>query len=90
MRLFFTPVPSVLELYFSLIYESYALLRNFSTDILSTEQDYEIEMNAYYLFSKTRSLFVLYCAKLFKLSPVLFLKLIREILLIPCPCFYFL
>ena len=47
MRLFFTPVPSILEFYFSLIYELYALLSDFSTYVLTAEQDYEIEMNAY-------------------------------------------
>ena len=47
MRLFFAPVPSILEFYFSLIYELYALLSDFSTYILTAEQDYEIEMNAY-------------------------------------------
>ena len=51
MRFFSTPVPSILELYFSLVYESYALLSDFSTYILPTEQDYEIEMNAYLLVS---------------------------------------
>jgi hypothetical protein len=47
MRSFSTPVPSTLELYFSLVYEFYALLSDFYTYILSTEQDYEIKMNAY-------------------------------------------
>ena len=46
-RSFSAPTPSILELYFSLIYEFYALLSDFSTYILSAEQDYEIEMNAY-------------------------------------------
>ena len=41
------PAPTILELYFSLIYEFYALLSDFTTYILSAEQDYEIEMNAY-------------------------------------------
>ena len=44
---FSTTVPTILELYFSLTYESRALLSDFSTYILSAEQDYEIEMNAY-------------------------------------------
>ena len=48
MRSFFSaPVPTILELYFSLIYEFYALLSDFTTYILSAEQDYESEMNAY-------------------------------------------
>ena len=47
MRSFSTPVPTILELYFSLTYEFHALLGDFSTYILSAEQDYEIEMNAY-------------------------------------------
>ena len=45
--LFSTTVPIILELYFSLTYESRALLSDFSTYILTAEQDYEIEMNAY-------------------------------------------
>jgi len=44
---FSTTVPTILELYFSLTYESRALLSDFSTYILSAEQDYEIKMNAY-------------------------------------------
>ena len=47
MRSFSSPVPIILELYFSLTYESRALLSDFSTYILTAEQDYEIEMNAY-------------------------------------------
>ena len=47
MRSFSTPVPIILELYFSLTYEFRALLSDFSTYILSAEQNYEIEMNAY-------------------------------------------
>ena len=47
MHSFSTPVPIILELYFSLIYEFHAILSDFSTYILSAEQDYEIEMNAY-------------------------------------------
>ena len=39
--------PLFWELYFSLTYESRALLSDFSTYILSAEQNYEIEMNAY-------------------------------------------
>ena len=44
---FSTTVPTILELYFSLTYESRALLSDFSTYILSAEQDHEIQMNAY-------------------------------------------
>ena len=47
MRSFSAPAPTILELYFSLIYEFYALLSDFYTYILTAEQDYEIEMNAY-------------------------------------------
>ena len=47
MRSFSTPVPNILELYFSLTYEFHAILSDFSIYILSAEQDYEIEMNAY-------------------------------------------
>ena len=44
---FFHPCPIFLELNSSLIYESYALLSDFTIYILSTEQNYEIELNAY-------------------------------------------
>ena len=37
--LFSTTVPTILELYFSLTYESRALLSDFSTYILSAEQE---------------------------------------------------
>ena len=47
MRSFSASAPTNLELDFSLNYEYYALLSDFSTYILSAEQDYEIEMNAY-------------------------------------------
>ena len=47
MRSFSAPVPNILELYFSLTYESRALLSDFSTYILSAKQNYEIELNAY-------------------------------------------
>ena len=47
MRSFSAPVSTILELYFSLVYEFYALLSEFVTYILSAEQDYEIKMNAY-------------------------------------------
>ena len=45
--LFSTPIPTILELIFSLIYEFSALSSDFSTYILSVAQNYEIEMNAY-------------------------------------------
>ena len=44
---FSTPVPIILELYFSLTYEFHAVLSDFPTYILTAEQDYEIKMNAY-------------------------------------------
>ena len=44
---FSTPVPTILKLRFILVYEFHALLSDFSTYILTAEQDYEIEMNAY-------------------------------------------
>ena len=37
MRSFSAPAPTILELYFSLIYEFYALLSDFTTYILSAE-----------------------------------------------------